>query len=82
MEDITEKRKYSKDNVDAVKRRNAARTSRKPSGVINFTADSQQDIEKVQTLFNRVKSFIGGGSASSVSSKAALEEVFQFFICV
>ena len=48
MEDITNlpKRKYAKDNAVAVKRRNDARTERKPAGTINFTADTKQEIEK------------------------------------
>ena len=82
MEDITNlpKRKYVKDNAEAVKCRNDARTERKPAGTINFTADTKQEVEQIQTLFNRVKSFLGEGKCSFVSSKVALEEVLQFFI--
>ena len=83
MEDITNlptKRKYAKDNEAAVKRRNAARTDRKPGGAINFTADTKQEIERVQSLFNRVKSFLGDGKSRAVSAKSTLEEVLQFFI--
>ena len=39
-------------------------------------------IEKIQTLFNRVKSFLGEAKCSFVSSKVALEEVLQFFITI
>ena len=44
MEDITNlpKRKYAKDNAVAVKRRNDARTERKPAGTINFTVESKK----------------------------------------
>ena len=83
MEDITNqppKRKYAKDNPEAVKRRNSARTERKPGGTINFTADTKEEVEQIQALFNRVKSFLGEGKSRTVSSKATLEEVLQFFI--
>ena len=82
MEDITNlpKRKYAKDTVDAVKRRNNARTERKPAGTISFTTDTKQEVVQIQTLFNRVKSFLGEGKSSFVSSKVALEAVLQFFI--
>ena len=82
MEDITNlpKRKYAKDTVEAVKRRNNARTERKPAGTISFTADTKQEVEQIQTLFNRLKSFLGEGKSSFVSSKVALEAVLQFFV--
>ena len=82
MADITNlpKRKYAKDTVEAVKRRNNARTERKPAGTISFTADTKQEVEQIQTLFNRVKSFLGEGKSSFVSSKVALEAVLQFFV--
>ena len=61
-------------------RRNGAGTERKPTGTINFTADTKQEVEQIQTLFNPAKSFLGEGKSSFVSSKVALEEVLQFFI--
>ena len=82
VEDITNlpKRKYAKDIAEAVKHRNDARTDRKPAGTINFTADTKQEVEQIQTSFDRVKSFLGEGKCSFVSSKVMLEEVLQFFI--
>ena len=82
MEDITNlpKRKYAKDTVEAVKRRNNARTERKPAGTISFTTDTKQEVVQIQTLFNRVKTFLGEGKSSFVSSKVALEAVLQFFV--
>ena len=47
--------KYVKDNAEAVKCRNDARTERKPAGTINFIADTKQEVEQIQALFNRVR---------------------------
>ena len=67
-----------KDIAEAVKCRNDARTDRKPAGTINFTADTKQEVEQMQTSFNHVKWFWGEGKCSFVSSKVVLEEVLQF----
>ena len=61
-----------RDTAESVKRRNDARTERKPAGTINFTADTKQEVEEIQTLFNRVKSFLGEGKCSCTERGVAV----------
>lgn len=76
MQDITnvQKRKYVKNSEEAVKRRNAARTDRKPDGKIQFSGE-REEIDLIYAQVQKVKTFLGEGNPN----KELVDTILCFF---
>ncbi|CAC5407178.1 unnamed protein product [Mytilus coruscus] len=77
-----EKRKYLKDKVDSVKRRNDMRKEKpKPiEGKINFSSGSIDEKNLIYEMTNDIKKAMGGGNPNRTTNKDMLFEVMTFYI--
>ena len=71
---------YKKDNVEAVRSRQAARTPRNPSASIYYTCETQDGIDTLKRLMDQVKTFLGQGNPNMCNNKQLLDEVLRFYI--
>ncbi|CAC5406120.1 unnamed protein product [Mytilus coruscus] len=77
-----EKRKYLKDKVESVKRRNDMRKEKpKPiEGKINFSSGSIDEKNLIYEMTNYIKKAMGGGNPNRTTNKDMLFEVMTFYI--
>ncbi|CAG2237867.1 unnamed protein product [Mytilus edulis] len=77
-----EKRKYLKDKVESVKRRNDMRKEKpKPiEGKINFSSGSIDEKNLIYGMTNDIKKAMGGGNPNRTTNKDMLFEVMTFYI--
>lgn len=77
-----EKRKYLKDKIESVKRRNDMRKEKpKPiEGKINFSTGSVDEKNLIYEMTNDIKKAMGGGNANRTTNKDMLIEVMTFYI--
>ncbi|CAC5389907.1 unnamed protein product [Mytilus coruscus] len=77
-----EKRKYLKDKVESVKRRNDMRKEKpKPiEGKINFSSGSIDEKNLIYEMTNDIKKAMGGGNPNRTTNKDMLFEVMTFYI--
>ena len=82
MDDINlPKRKYTKDNEEAAKRRAARRQGHEaPKGKLFYSCETMEEIQEINLLLQKVKTFLGGGNPNLCTNKQLLSEVFRFFI--
>ena len=82
MDDINlPKRKYTKDNEEAAKRRAARRQGHEaPTGKLSYSCETMEEIQEINLLLQRVKTFLGGGNPNLCTNKQLLSEVFRFYI--
>ncbi|CAC5388241.1 unnamed protein product [Mytilus coruscus] len=77
-----EKRKYLKDKVESVKRRNDMRKEKpKPiEGKINFSSGSVDEKNLIYEMTNDIKKAMGSGNPNRTTNKDMLFEVMTFYI--
>ena len=83
MDDITNlpKRKYTKDNEEAAKRRTARRQGHEaPKGKLFCSCETMEETQEINLLLQKVKTFLGAGNPNLCTNKQLLSEVFQFYI--
>ena len=82
MDDINlPKRIYTKDSEEAAKRRAARRQGHEaPKGKLFYSCETMEEIQEINLLLQRVKTFLGGGNPNLCTNKQLLSEVFRFYI--
>lgn len=77
-----QKRKYAKDKIESVKRRNDARKEKEKAieGKINFSSESVDEKNLIYQLAYDVKTAMGGGNPNRTTNKDMLIEVLSFYI--
>ena len=82
MDDINlPKRKYTKDNEEAAKRRAARQQGHEaPKGKLFYSCETMEEIQEINLLLQKVKTFLGGGNPNLCTNKQLLSEVFRFYI--
>lgn len=79
---VPQKRKYPKDNPDAVKKRNEARKEKRQTieGKINFSTNSEDERQSIYAWCSDIKTAMGGGNPNNVTNRDLLFEVLSFYV--